>query len=225
MFRIGSLPENEICALTGAKAVPVLDALKRGLKSARLVQKSLIDFEELATLNSALAYKLSFLHNKECASFIQLSECGQFIKVHVEAYGRYAYSGVGYEFRFYPTSLLHDVTLDEIEVFGETQLFVLAYILLKLSSEYEFVILRDKKELKTDNPVVAVYEACIDESMSSTVLTYSEPNICENTSVKISISKDTGLAQVTGCGVSSMDISIVEIFGKMMNTPLEVEFA
>lgn len=224
MFRIGSIAENEVLILNRKNTAPVLDALIRGLKADRLVQKNLIDIEELDLPNTTFAFKITYPHTKDRAAVIQLTECGRVIKIHIESDHPNGFSGAGYEFQFYPTVLLRTAPHDEIEEFARTHLFMLAYILLKLSSGYDFVITRDKKKLDTDNPAVAIYEACIDADMRSTVLTYNEPELFESNRRVIYISKNSGVAQVSGAGVSPMSITLTEMFVKMMTPQLTVEY-
>lgn len=223
MFRIGQTPENEIFALVRTNSAPILDAIERGVKADRLVQKKLIGFEELTLPDAEFAFKISHLGVKDRAAIIQLTKCGRLIKIYIESDHK-GVSGGGYEFKFYPTALLRTTPLDEIEEFSRSQLFVFAYILIKYASEGEFVIYHDKKKLGTDNPAVALYEAYINADMRSTVLTCSERGVYENTKRKIYISKDTGIAQISGGGVTSMDITLTGIFADMMNPPLTVEY-
>lgn len=223
MFRIGRTPENEIFPLISTITAPILDAIIRGLKADNLVQKKLIDFEKVVKPDAEFAFKISYLHAKDRAAIIQLTKCSRLIKIHIEADRRDA-SGVGYEFKFYPTASLRTAAHDEIEEFSRSKLFMFAYILLKLSSEGYFVISRDKKKLDTDNPAVALYEACIDADMQSTTLTYSEPKLYESSQKKVHICKDSGVAQISGDGVSFMSITLTEIFAEMMTPPLTVEY-
>lgn len=223
MFRISTPHENEVFPLIRTNTASVLDAVVQGLKADRLVQKKLIDFEELALPDTEFAFKISHLHVKDRAAIIQLTECGRLIKIHIEADHK-GISGGGYEFKFYPTVLLHTAPHDEIEEFSRSQLFVFAYILLKLASGGEFVTTRNKKKLDTDNPVVALYEACVDAEMRSTVLTYNEPKLYESNEREIHISKDTGVARISGDGVTFMDVTLTEILTEMMTPPLTVEY-
>lgn len=223
MFKISTPLINESLPLISANSVPVIDAIVQGLRADRLVQKKLIDFEEIVIPGAAFSFKISHPHNKECAAIIQLTECGRLIKIYIESENK-KLSGIGYKFKFYPTAALLTAIPDDIVEFSRSHLFMLAYILLKLSSGYDFVITRDKKKLNTDSPIVALYEACIDNDIRSTVLSYSEPELYESNEREIHISKDHGLAQISGEGVSPMSITIIEIFARMMTPSIKVKY-
>lgn len=224
MFEIGNPSEIDIFPLIGAEAAPVVDAIIRGLKADRLVQKNLVDFEELSLPSTAFAFKITYPHDKDRASIIQLSDCGRCLKVHLETSYPLGSNAAGYEFKFHPTNILRNAIHDDITAYSNEYLFLLAFCLLKLSDGYDFEILQDGKKLDTDSPIVALYEACIDDAMRSTALTYGEPDIYEDTERTIRICKDTGIAEISGCGVTSMCISLTNIFTSMLSPALEVAY-
>lgn len=222
MFRI-SPPTNKSLSLIFSDNALVIDALVQGLKADRLVQRKRVDVEEIMIAGAAFAFRISRPHKKKNAVIIQLTECGRLIKIYIESENM-TLSGAGYKFKFYPTAALLSAVPDDIVEFSRSHLFMLAYILLSLSSGYDFVITRDTKKLSTDNPIVALYEVCIDDDIRSTVISYSEPELYQSYERKIHILKDQGLAEISGEGVSPMSITIIEIFARMMTPSIKVKY-
>ncbi len=222
MFRI-SPPANKSLSLIFSDNPLAIDAIVQGLKADRIVQRKRVDVEEIMIAGAAFAFRISRPHKKERAAIIQLTECGRLIKIYIESENM-SLSGVGYKFNFYPTAALLNAERDDIVEFSRSHLFMLAYILLKLSSGYDFVITRDTKKLDTDNPIVALYEACIDNDIRSTVISYSEPELYESYETKVHILKDQGIAYISGEGVSPMCITIIEIFARMMTPSIKVKY-
>lgn len=226
VFKIGVLPDSEVFPVTLTNSASIVDAIISGLKEDRLVKQNLVCLSQIDIPDTAFAFKLNYPHSKEKenAAYIQLSACGRFINIKVEGEYATACSGAGHTILIYPAASLSMATLEEIKEASRTQLFMLACILLKLSTGFDFVINRDQQKLTTDNPAIAIYEACIDAEMRSTVLVYSEPDLYESDEVCIRISKDSRLAQVSGQGVSPMSITLTEMFTKMMHPPIIVEY-
>ena len=222
MFRI-SPPTNKSLSLIFSENALAIDAIVQGLKADRIVQRKRVDVEEIMIAGAAFAFRISRPHKKKNAAIIQLTECGRLIKIYIESENM-RLSGVGYKFKFYPTAALLNAVPDDIVEFSRSHLFMLAYILLSLSSGYDFVITRDTKKLSTDNPIVALYEVCIDDDIRSTVISYSEPELYQSYERKIHILKDQGLAEISGEGVSPMSITIIEIFARMMTPSIKVKY-
>lgn len=224
MFSIIAPSENDSFPLIQPNAAPILDAIISGLKNVHGIKNGVLTLEEHSAPNTAFSLKLYFPNMKERTVVLQLAECGRLIEIYLESDLPCLISIVGHKFQIYPTTLLSNTPRKKIEEFAEIKLFALMYGLIRLSVDYNFRIIQNKKELDTDSPIIAIHKACIELDAQPIALEYSEPDIYEDTEVRIYINKDTKIAQISGGGVSSMDILILAFFAEMMTPPLCVEY-
>jgi hypothetical protein len=224
MFKIKAISECENSPFSDSTTQRFLEAFRAGMKADRMVQKNLIDLEGLYVPGTELIFKITYLHDKDRAAVVRFVEDKNLIKIYVEPNQPKRFSGSGYEFLIYPSQEIATAQTADIEEQVQSQIFMFAYILLKLSSDYEFCITRDQKKMNTSSPAVALYETLLDQGIKSTIIHYNEPYIFEKTDVTVDISKENEVIQVSGYGTSSLHITLAEILANMTESPLEVVY-